>query len=141
MASLKEIRIRIASVSSTRQITNAMKMVSAAKLRKAQDAIIQLRPYAEKFYEILSTISGNVDSVEDNPYAQEREIQNVLLIVITSNRGLCGASNSNVIKAALHAATEIYPHLLNQNKVHFMPIGKKASDFLTNRHKMHFILV
>lgn len=134
MASLKEIRIRIASVSSTRQITSAMKMVSAAKLRKAQDAIIQLRPYAEKFYEILSTISGSVDSAEGNPYAQEREIQSVLLIVITSNRGLCGASNSNVIKAALHAANEIYPHLLNKDKVHFMPIGKKANDFLNKKN-------
>ena len=133
MASLKDIRVRIASVSSTRQITSAMKMVSAAKLRKAQDAIIQLRPYAEKFYEILSTISGNIDSVDDNPYAQEREIQNVLLVVITSNRGLCGASNSNVIKAALQLAYKQYPNQLNQGNVYFMPIGKKASDFLTKK--------
>jgi F-type H+-transporting ATPase subunit gamma len=134
MASLKDIRVRIASVSSTRQITSAMKMVSAAKLRKAQDAITQLRPYAEKFYEILSTISGSVDSVSDNPYGQEREIQNVLLIVITSNRGLCGASNSNVIKTALQVAYEKYPQQLNHGKLYFMPIGKKASDFFSKKN-------
>jgi F-type H+-transporting ATPase subunit gamma len=133
MASLKEIRIRIASVSSTRQITSAMKMVSAAKLRKAQDAVLQLRPYAEKLQEILSTISSSSETDEGNPYAVDRGKDKVLVVVVTSNRGLCGAFNTNVIKTALQVAWEKYPNQLNSKKLYFMPIGKKAYDFFTKK--------
>ena len=99
MANLKEIRLRIASVSSTKQITSAMKVVSAAKLRKAQDAIINLRPYANKLSEVVSRLVDNLP-VSENVFAREREVHKVLLVVITSNRGMCGAFNSSVIKAA-----------------------------------------
>jgi len=97
MANLKEIRNRITSVNSTMQITSAMKMVSAAKLKRAQDAITQMRPYAEKLQEILSNLSSSLDTSE-NEYAQEREVKNVLIIGITSNRGLCGGFNNNIAK-------------------------------------------
>ena len=96
---LKEVRNRIKSVQSTQQITKAMKMVSAAKLRRAQDAIIQMRPYAKKLQEMLSNIVSNTESEGGNPLATERPIEKVLLIVITSDRGLAGAYNANVIKA------------------------------------------
>ena len=134
MANLKEIRTRIASVTSTRQITSAMKMVSAAKLRRAQDAILQLRPYAEKLQEILYTISSNTNDSEDNPYSQARDIDKVLIVVITSNRGLCGTFNMNVIKTALQLAYEKYPQQLKERKVFFMPIGKKGGDFLVRKN-------
>lgn len=97
MANLKDIRIRIQSVRSTRKITSAMKMVSAAKLRKAQDAIMRMRPYANKLNEILAGISGSV-SADENPYARMNKIEKVLLVVISSNSSLCGAFNSNVVK-------------------------------------------
>jgi F-type H+-transporting ATPase subunit gamma len=133
MASLKEIRVRIASVSSTRQITSAMKMVSAAKLRRAQDAILQMRPYAEKMQEILSTISSGSSSDDDNPFASQRPAEKVLIVVVTSNRGLCGAFNSNVIKTALQIAWDKYPKQLNNGQLQFLPIGKKAFDFFTRK--------
>ena len=98
MPSLKEVRTRIASVKSTQQITSAMKMVSAAKLRKAQDAIIQMRPYADKLSEVLSSVSSNLSSDIENKYAKRGTINKVLIVAITSNRGLCGGFNSNVIK-------------------------------------------
>ena len=101
MANLKDIRTRIASVKSTQQVTSAMKMVSAAKLRKAQDAIIQIRPYANKLNEILSNVSSNLDSDIENKYAERKTKERILIIAITSNRGLCGGFNSNVIKHAL----------------------------------------
>jgi F-type H+-transporting ATPase subunit gamma len=97
MANLKEIRNRIASVGSTMQITSAMKMVSAAKLKRAQDAITQMRPYAEKLQEILVNISASLDLTE-NIYSEEREEKNVLIVGVTSNRGLCGGFNNNIIK-------------------------------------------
>lgn len=124
MANLKEVRNRITSVSSTQQITSAMKMVSAAKLRRAQDAIVQMRPYANKLKEILENLSASLDS-SDGVYSQQREVKNVLLIVITSNRGLCGGFNANVIKAASRLAREGYKGA----KVSVLPIGKKAADF------------
>lgn len=124
MANLKEVRNRITSVSSTQQITSAMKMVSAAKLRRAQDAIQQMRPYANKLKEILENLSASLDSSE-GVYSNPREVKNVLLIVITSNRGLCGGFNANVIKAANRLAKEGYKNA----KVSILPIGKKASDF------------
>jgi F-type H+-transporting ATPase subunit gamma len=124
MANLKEIRIRIASVNSTMQITSAMKMVSAAKLKRAQDAITRMRPYAEKLQEILSNVSGTLDGNE-GAYSQQRDIKNVLVVAITSNRGLCGGFNNNVVK-------EIKANVLKQfggAKVSVLSLGKKAFDF------------
>ena len=121
MANLKEVRNRIASVSSTQQITSAMKMVSAAKLRKAQDAVTAMRPYAGKLKEILENLSA---SISDGTYSKEREVKNVLLVVITSNRGLCGGFNANVIKQASRLAREEY----KDAKVSILAIGKKGAD-------------
>jgi len=123
MANLKEIRNRITSVSSTMQITSAMKMVSASKLKRAQDAMTQMKPYAEKLKEILANLSASLDTSE-NVYSQEREVKNVLLVVITSNRGLCGGFNNYVIKKALKMAQEDYKGM----NVSVLPIGKKATD-------------
>ncbi len=124
MANLKEVRNRIVSVSSTQQITSAMKMVSAAKLRRAQDAITQMRPYASKLKEILENLSASLDS-SDGQYSKQRPIKNVLLVVITSNRGLCGGFNANVLKAASKLAREDY----KGHNVSVLCIGKKANDF------------
>jgi F-type H+-transporting ATPase subunit gamma len=133
MGSLKEIRTRIDSVSSTRQITSAMKMVAAAKLKKAQDTILMLRPYANKLQEILSTLSSN-DAGNDNLYARERNIEKVLIVAITSNKGLCGAFNSNIIKMSLQLADEKYGSQYNKGNVFFLPIGRKANDFFTKKN-------
>jgi len=130
MAGLKEIRTRISSVTSTRQITSAMKMVSAARLRKAQTAIIQMRPYANKLYEILQHLSSNLDTIEDNLFAQNRPIERVLIITISSNRGLCGAFNSSVVGKAIELAQNKYQKLLMRGRVDFLTIGKKAGDVL-----------
>lgn len=124
MANLKEVRNRIVSVSSTQQITSAMKMVSAAKLRRAQDAITQMRPYASKLKEILENLSASLDS-SDGQYSKQRPIKNVLLVVITSNRGLCGGFNANVLKAAIKLAREDYKGY----NVSVLCIGKKAADY------------
>ncbi|MBL7888254.1 MAG: ATP synthase F1 subunit gamma [Bacteroidetes bacterium] len=124
MANLKEVRNRIVSVSSTQQITSAMKMVSAAKLRRAQDAVTQMRPYASKLKEILENLSASLDSSE-GVYSKQREVKNVLLVVITSNRGLCGGFNANVIKAANRLAREQYKGC----KVSVLTVGKKGGDF------------
>jgi F-type H+-transporting ATPase subunit gamma len=124
MANLKEVRNRIVSVSSTQQITSAMKMVSAAKLRRAQDAVTQMRPYANKMREILENLSGSLDSNEGS-FSKQREVKNVLLVVITSNRGLCGGFNSNVIKRGMLAVREEYAGA----KIHYLAIGKKGADF------------
>ncbi len=123
MANLKEIRNRITSISSTMQITSAMKMVSAAKLRKAQNAVTQMRPYANKLQEILSNVSATLDSSE-GIYSTEREIKNVLLVSITSNRGLCGGFNSNVIKTVKRLAETEY----QGKNVTVLSIGKKSTD-------------
>jgi F-type H+-transporting ATPase subunit gamma len=127
MANLKDIRTRIQSVKSTMQITNAMKMVSAAKLKKAQEAIENMRPYAEKLDEILVSLSSGMDTTEDNPYAQEREEKRVLLVPITSNRGLCGALNSNIIKE-----TQLAFAYWEGKGAHtdILTIGKRAYDIL-----------
>jgi F-type H+-transporting ATPase subunit gamma len=127
MANLKEIRSRITSVNSTKQITSAMKMVSAAKLKRAQDAIVQMRPYAEKLKEILGNLSASLD-VSDNKYGAPREVKNVLVVVITSNRGLCGGFNNNVIKRANLLIANDYK---DQN-VAVISIGKKASEYYKN---------
>ncbi len=133
MGSLKEIRTKITSFTSMRQITSAMKMVSAAKLKKAQDTILMMRPYANKLQEILSTLSSN-DEGNDNPYAKERGAEKILIVVITSNRGLCGAFNANMTKLALQQASEKYGRQFENGKVHFMPIGRKANDFFTKKN-------
>lgn len=132
MANLKEIRLRIASVSSTKQITSAMKMVSAAKLRRAQDAIINLRPYANKLSEVVGRLVNNLP-VSDNAFSREREIKKVLFVVITSNRGMCGAFNSSIIKAAIQKSKEEYSDLNSQGNVHYLCIGKKAVDIFKSR--------
>lgn len=123
MANLKEIRNRISSVSSTMQITSAMKMVSASKLKRAQDAMTQMKPYAEKLKEILANLSASLDTSE-NIYSQERDVKNVLIVVITSNRGLCGGFNNYVVKKALKLANEDYKGM----NVSVLPVGKKATD-------------
>ncbi len=128
MANLKDIRTRISSVKSTQQVTNAMKMVSAAKLRKAQDAIIQIRPYAEKLNEILSNISSNLDSDIANKYAVRKKRERILIIAITSNRGLCGGFNSNVIKKTSEILTQVYPEYYKHGLVDIIAIGKKGVD-------------
>ncbi len=135
MASLKYIRTRISSIISTRQITNAMKMVAAARLKRAQDAIISIRPYANKLQEIMNNTCRDTPSVStDNIiYTQQKEVNNVLIIVFTSNRGLCGAFNSNVIKKAIFLANEKYAEQFNNGQVSFIAIGKKAYDILKSR--------
>ncbi len=132
MANLKEVRIRITSVSSTQQITKAMKMVSAAKLKRATNAIIQLRPYANKLKEILANLSA---SLEDgvSVYTQEREVKNVLVVVVTSNRGLAGAFNTNVIKTANNRIAEQYSAFQQSGNLHIIAIGKKAHDYYEKR--------
>ena len=131
MANLKEIRIRITSVKSTKQITAAMKMVAAAKLRRAQDKIVQLRPYAGKLKEILSNLSGSLSESDiENVYARAGEPDKVLLVVITSNRGLCGAFNANIIKETRRIVAERYMDHLAAKKLCFLPIGKKGAEFI-----------
>ena len=129
MANLKEIRIRISSVESTKQITSAMKLVAASKLRKAQDAIIMMRPYAAKMHEIMQDLAAGSEVVAENAFAQEREIEKVLMIGITSNRGLCGAFNANVIKQINKRIESQYKSLNRRGGVDIMTIGKKATDF------------
>ena len=125
MANLKEIRNRIASVSSTMQITSAMKMVSAAKLKKAQDAITAMRPYADKLTELLQNLSATLDADSGSKFSEQRDVKNVLIVAITSNRGLCGAFNSNIIKQANVVAGRY------DANVSVLAIGKKANDALS----------
>ncbi|MBT8265563.1 MAG: ATP synthase F1 subunit gamma [Bacteroidia bacterium] len=127
MANLKEIRNRISSVKSTMQITSAMKMVSAAKLKKAQDAITAMRPYANKLTELLQSLSATLEGDSGSKFATQREVKNVLVVAITSNRGLCGAFNSNIIKESDRLVKEEYK---NQN-VSIVTIGKKGNDILS----------
>ena len=133
MAGLKEIRTRIASISSTRKITSAMKMVAAAKLRKSQDKIIQLRPYANKLDEILINVQKSLEGEMDNPLIQDRKPEKVLIVLLTSNRGLCGAFNANATKKALNLAKETYSEQLKNGNLSFFAIGKKGADFLTSK--------
>src|SRR5690606_16508138 len=127
MANLKEIRSRITSVGSTMQITSAMKMVSAAKLKRAQDAIVQLRPYADKLRDILQNISSTLDSSVGGELTVQREVKKILLIVITSNRGLAGAFNSNVIKKSTSILADAKASGI---EVELLTIGKKGNDLL-----------
>ena len=127
MANLKEIRNRIASVGSTMQITSAMKMVSAAKLKKAQDAITAMRPYSEKLTELLQNLSATLDADSGSSFAQQREVNKVLVVAITSNRGLAGAFNTNIIKASKALKDETYAG----KQVDFVTIGKKGNDIIS----------
>ncbi len=126
---LKEVRLRIQSVTSTQQITKAMKMVSAAKLRRAQDAILQMRPYAQKLQEMLSNIVASLTGDMELPLAQERGEERILLIPITSDRGTCGAYNSNIIKATRNAINEKYSTQNSKGNVTILPIGKKGYEY------------
>ena len=128
MANLKEIRNRISSVSSTMQITSAMKMVSAAKLKKAQDAITAMRPYSDKLTQMLVNLSSSVDF--ENVYLSPRKVKNKLIVCITSNRGLCGAFNSNVIKKCTEIANS------SDENVSFFCVGKKGGDILSKTHNV-----
>lgn len=132
MANLKEVRNRIASVTSTQQITKAMKMVSAAKLKRATSAIIQLRPYANKMKDILANLSASLEE-SNSPFIQEREPNKVLVITISSNRGLAGAFNMNVIKTANNLISEKYADQYRKGNVHIVAIGKKVQDFYEKR--------
>ncbi|HHJ50022.1 MAG TPA: ATP synthase F1 subunit gamma [Phaeodactylibacter sp.] len=135
MANLKEVRERIASVKNTRQITSAMKMVSAAKLRKAQSAIQDMRPYANKMDEMLRNILSNLDGSVDLSYGKERKVTDrACLVVVTSSRGLCGAFNSNIIKAAVRCIDEQYPGFRAEGKLSILCIGKKGYDFFKKRY-------
>ncbi len=131
---LKEVRNRIKSVQSTQQITKAMKMVSAAKLRRAQDAIIQMRPYANKLQDMLSNIVSNDESGgAGSALATERTVENVLFIVITSDRGLCGGYNANISKLAKLTMDETYADQLKKGKVSIWGIGKKGVEYFQRR--------
>lgn len=130
MANLKEIRNRIASVSSTMQITSAMKMVSAAKLKKAQDAITAMRPYSDKLTELLQNLSSTLGAGTGSKFAEQRDLENVLIVAVTSNRGLCGAFNSNIIKQVTNVASSY------NGKVSIIAIGKKANDALSKNFEV-----
>jgi F-type H+-transporting ATPase subunit gamma len=132
MANLKEVRNRIKSVSSTQQITKAMKMVSAAKLKRATNAIVQLRPYANKLKELLANLSASLED-GSSPFLQQREPNKVLVIVVSSNRGLAGAFNANVIKAANNLIAEKYIEQLRAGNVSIVAIGKKSQEFYQRR--------
>lgn len=134
MPNLKEIKSRITSVKSTIQITSAMKMVSAAKLKKAQDAIIQLRPYSNKLTEIMSSVSSASEDSSQNKYSEVREVNKILLVPITSNRGLCGGFNANIIKKTI----EIEKELNSKSELTILSIGKKSSEFFKkNKYNVH----
>ncbi len=139
MANLKEIRTRIASVNSTRQITSAMKMVSAAKLRKAQNAIVEMRPYADKLHEILGhVVSSTTESLEENPYVRADKKERILFIAISSNRGLCGAFNANVVKKAMELREGKFESFYKSGNIDFITIGKKGNDLLKTK-KAHVV--
>ncbi|CAM1352114.1 ATP synthase F1 subunit gamma [Tenacibaculum crassostreae] len=130
MANLKEIRNRITSIKSTMQITSAMKMVSAAKLKKAQDAITAMRPYSSKLTELLQSLSATLDSDAGGVYSNQREVNKVLLVSVTSNRGLCGGFNSSIIKETVKTINEKY----NGVAVELLTIGKKGNDILSKEY-------
>ena len=133
-ANLKEVRERISSVKSTQQITKAMKMVSAAKLKRATDAIVQMRPYSDKLDELLSNLMANLEGDASSEYGQEREVQSACVVIVTSNRGLCGGFNSNIIKASDKLIADKYADVRKAGKLTLVPIGKKGYEYA----KKHF---
>lgn len=139
MPNLKEVRTRIASVKSTRQITSAMKMVSASKLRRAQNAILSMRPFAAKLHEIMLNLSHDLEGSDEGVWADDRGDHKVLIIPITSNRGLCGAFNANVAKAAKSLIEEKYSAQMKAGNVDIMCLGKKGADSLSWFYKINEI--
>jgi F-type H+-transporting ATPase subunit gamma len=133
MPSLKEVKNRISSVTSTQQITKAMKMVAAAKLRKSQERIVQLRPYSEKLSAILENVSATLTDASDNIYGIEREVNKVLVVVITSDRGLCGGFNTNAIKGALTLIDTKFKKQHSVGNVDILPIGNKSYEYFKKR--------
>ena len=134
MAGLKEVRIRIASVKSTQQITNAMKMVAASKFRKAQMAVVKLRPYAAKLQEILQNLSGSIEESNENAFSNQRNPEKILIVPVTSNRGLCGGFNNNIIKTVNQLIETTYATQNKTGNVSFDCIGRKASEFYRKRN-------
>ena len=134
MGDLKAVRERIKSVISTQQITKAMKMVSAAKLRKAQSAITQLRPYSNKLDAMLSNLMSNLDGDASSSFGKARPVESVCIVVVTSNRGLCGAFNTNVIKSAIATISEKYPTQLAVGKITILSIGKRGYEVLSRKY-------
>lgn len=132
MANLKEVRNRIASVNSTIQITKAMKMVSAAKFKKATDRIVQIRPYSEQLSNVLGNIAGNLQGDVSISYAKQTEVKKVLLVVVTSDKGLCGGFNANVIKIAKSLINNDYKNLVEKKSLDILCIGKKGNDAFKN---------
>ena len=132
MANLKEVKTRISSVISTQQITKAMKMVAAAKLRRAQDNVLKMRPYAQKLGEILQNVSAGLEG-EENIYAAERAIEKVLIVVITSDRGLCGPFNSSIFKATNALISENYSDQFANGDITILPLGKRSTDYFKKR--------
>ena len=133
MASLKSIKKRIVSVKNTRQITKAMKMVSAAKLRRAQENVVAARPYAQKMGEVLQSLAGNLEG-DLHPLLQKRDAKKLLLIVVTSDRGLCGGFNSNLCKAGERYIKEKQAEF---EQISIMTVGRKGYEFLKNRHQVY----
>ena len=131
MSNLKEVRTRIESVKSTQQITSAMKLVAASKLRKAQRAILQLRPYAQKLQEFLQGMSTDLDQTDEAVYAKEREVKKVLIVLVTSNRGLCGAFNANVVKLANNLIHTTYKDAYERGDLSLYCIGKKGAEYFS----------
>ncbi|MBV6655244.1 MAG: ATP synthase F1 subunit gamma [Mameliella sp.] len=134
MANLKEVRDRIKSVQNTQQITKAMKMVSAAKLRRAQDAILQMRPYADKLNQVLRNILSNLEGDAGSSLGVEREVKKACIVVVTSNRGLCGAFNSNICKAAANLVNTKYAAARESGNLSMLCIGKKGSEYFNKRY-------
>ena len=134
MPGLKEVRIRIASVKSTQQITNAMKMVAASKLRRAQMAVVRLRPYAAHLRDILQNLSGSIEDSSENAFTKERTPEKILIVVVASNRGLCGGFNSYAIKAVLNLLDTTYAAQYKKGTVSILTIGRKASEYFTKRN-------
>jgi F-type H+-transporting ATPase subunit gamma len=133
MPNLKEVRIRIASVKSTQQITSAMKMVAASKLRKAQNAILKMRPYAAKLKDILQNLSASLDSGDGNVYTEQRSPEKVLIVILTSNRGLCGAFNTNILRTAAQRIQIDYSRQFKAGNVSVLTIGRKGTEFFSKR--------
>jgi F-type H+-transporting ATPase subunit gamma len=134
MANLKEIRVRLNSVKSTRQITSAMKMVSAAKLRRAQDAILQLRPFYIKLHDVIKRVNAGIEEGHENVFSRTTDAGRVLIVVITSNRGLCGAFNSNIVKRAIQCIHERYAKAYREGNLDIVAIGKKGADQLKSKN-------
>jgi F-type H+-transporting ATPase subunit gamma len=139
MANLKEVRIRIASVNTTQQITKAMKLVAASKLKRAQDRILQLRPYSEKLNEMLSNIMSNVQGGGSLSLNKKRPVKKVLIVLITSDKGLCGGFNSNLIKVVRRLLVETYAEQRKKGDVTILSVGKKGLDYFKKEKGLSFI--